>query len=73
MEQEFRNWLCFYKRHMDLYGNNIIGLNCLDESLVPSWYSEIKWLEPMLPTNWKERIDHLLDYRRDYLAKKYGE
>ena len=63
--------ICFYKRHLDLYGNNIIGLSSFDESLLPSWYSEIKWLEPILIDDWKDRIDNLLNYRKKYLQKKY--
>jgi len=63
--------ICFYKRHLDLYGNNLIGLSNFDESLLPSWYSEIKWLEPILPEDWKDRIDNLLSYREKYLQKKY--
>ena len=63
--------ICFYKRHLELYGNNIIGLSDLDEALVPSWYSEIKWLDPILPSDWKIRIDNLLNYRKNYLRKKY--
>jgi hypothetical protein len=65
--------ICFYKRHLDLYGNNIIGLSNFDESLVPSWYSEIKWLEPILPDDWKNRIETLLNYRKKYLQKKYSD
>ncbi len=63
--------ICFYKRHLELYGNNIIGLSGFDETLVPSWYSEIVWLEPILPHDWKVRINNLLDYRKKYLHKKY--
>ena len=65
--------ICFYKRHIELYGNNIIGLKSFKESLVPSWYKEIPWLEPMLPDDWKERIDNLLVYRDNYLARKYAK
>lgn len=63
--------ICFYKRHLDLYGNNIVGLSNLDESTVPSWYSEINWLQPMLPDDWKVRINNLLEYRKRYLHQKY--
>jgi len=63
--------ICFYVRRIDLYGSNIVGLDDLDESLIPDWYPDIEWLEPLLPSDWKEKIDHLLDYRTSYLAKKY--
>jgi hypothetical protein len=63
--------ICFYKRHLKLYGNNIIGLSGFDETRVPSWYSEIYWVEPTLPSDWKIRIDNLLNYRETYLRKKY--
>ncbi len=63
--------VCFYKRHIELYGNNLIGLNCLNESSVPDWYNEIEWLEPELPESWKIKIDKLLEYRKNYLERKY--
>lgn len=65
--------ICFYKRHLELYGNNIIGLSDFDESLVPSWYSEINWLQPILPDDWQVRIDNLLEYRKKYLHQKYHQ
>ena len=64
--------ICFYKRHMDLYHNNIIGLSNFDESFLPSWYCDIDWLEPLLPDDWKLRIDNLLEYRKKYLNSKYS-
>ena len=64
--------VCFYKRHLDLYGNNVIGLGELDEEHIPAWYDDIQWLEPELPSNWKVKIDNLLLYREKYLAKKYA-
>ncbi len=63
--------ICFYKRHLELYGNNIIGLNNFNEIKVPSWYSDIDWLEPNLPLHWKIKINNLLKYREKYLKKKY--
>ena len=64
--------VCFYKRHLELYGNNIVGLDHFDDSKVPTWYSEIKWLDPVLPSDWKTRIDNLLQYREKYLKSKYA-
>ena len=63
--------ICFYKRHIDLYGGNLIGMKGFNNDLVPEWYPEIKWLEPKLPENWKLRINNLLDYRRKHLEDKY--
>ena len=63
--------VCFYKRHIDLYGNNLIGLNNLKESCVPDWYNEIQWLEPQLVDGWEQKIGNLLKYRENYLKKKY--
>ncbi len=64
--------ICFYKRHLELYGNNITGLKGFNEKHVPAWYSEIKWLDPELPCNWKTKVDNLLKYRENYLRKKYA-
>jgi len=63
--------VCFYKRHIDLYGNNLIGLNNFKESSVPDWYKEIQWLEPKLVDNWVQKINNLLEYREKYLKNKY--
>lgn len=65
--------LAFYKRHLDLYGNNLIGLANFNESEVPDWYNEIVWQEPILPDNWEEKIDKLLSYREKHLEKKYSK
>jgi hypothetical protein len=65
--------LVFYKRHLDLYGNNLIGLNNFNESEVPDWYEDITWQEPILPDNWEEKIDKLLTYREEHLLKKYSK
>ena len=62
---------CFYQRHLDLYGNNIIGLNDFNNN-IPSWYSNIEWLEPVLPVDWEIKINNLLKYREKYLKNKYA-
>ncbi|WP_375750027.1 hypothetical protein [Vibrio sp. HN007] len=64
--------VCFYKRHFDLYGDNVIGLGGLDERHFPDWLDDIQWLEPELPKDWKVKIDNLLDYRSRYLTNKYS-
>lgn len=63
--------ICFYKRHLELYGNNLSGAEEFNESTVPKWYSEIEWLDPILPDDWEERIDNLLIYRKKHLLTKY--
>lgn len=62
---------CFYQRHFELYGNNLIGLGGFQESLLPDWYSDIRWMEPVLPKDWLEKVKNLLKYRNKYLRNKY--
>lgn len=62
---------CFYKRHLNLYGSNLIGIGKSKKSFAPEWYDDIEWKEPSLPINWKEKIDKLLDYRHKHLKNKY--
>lgn len=62
---------CFYKRHFNLYGHNISGISNLNENSIPSWYDEIKWLEPQLPSDWQEKTKSLLKYREKHLKVKY--
>jgi len=64
---------CFFKRHFDLYGNNLIGtgLNGFKNEKVPKWYDKIKWLAPVLPCDWTDKVERLLEYRTSYLRKRY--
>jgi hypothetical protein len=64
--------IAFYKRHIDLYGENFYAESSFREEFVPKWYEEIKWLEPVLPEGWEGRINNLLKYRRKFLKNKYG-
>jgi len=64
---------CFYKRHIALYGNNIIGASELNEASVPEWYDDIDWLPPILPENWQQKTVNLLAYREQYLRNKYNK
>ncbi|MEZ8238233.1 hypothetical protein AB6C73_07150 [Vibrio splendidus] len=64
--------LCFYKRHIDLYGENLPEMSGFRESLLPEWYSDISWLDPLIPNDWKSRIDRLLLYRAKHLKLKYA-
>ena len=36
-------------------------------------HHEIIWLKPILPTDWKDRIDSLLNYRIKHLRNKYSK
>lgn len=65
--------LIFFKRYLDLYENiiQLPHLKNLKENFIPEWYNEIKWNEPFLPTDWEERINNLLDYRKKVLKNKY--
>jgi len=63
--------VCFYKRHIELYGNNIIGASELNETSLPGWYDDIDWLSPILPENWQQKTSNLLAYREQYLCNKY--
>lgn len=64
--------LCYYKRHIDLYGENFFHMSDFKKELVPEWYKDIKWINPILPKNWKQKIDLLIDYREQHLKLKYG-
>ena len=64
--------LCFYRRHIELYGYNMVELDSFNDALLPEWYDDIQWLEPQLPNQWKEKIDNLLVYREKYLRRKYA-
>lgn len=64
--------LCFYKRYIDYYNLEIPGLENLDETLIPSWYDEKIWKDPILPSSgWERKIDKLLEYREKHLMRKY--
>ncbi|PWH10158.1 hypothetical protein DEJ39_07630 [Bacteroidetes bacterium SCGC AAA795-G10] len=64
--------LCYYQRHLDLFGENFFHMSGFKKELVPSWYKDIKWLDPILPLDWKKNIDLLIDYRERHLKLKYG-
>ena len=64
--------LCFYKRHLELYGNNLIGISNFRDDEVPSWYADVKWLDPELPSDWEMKVKNLLKYREKCLKNKYA-
>jgi hypothetical protein len=54
----------FYMRYIELYGEEtLIGRSGFNKTLVPDWYSDLKWNDPLLPPDWRENTDALLDYR----------
>ena len=54
----------FFKKYIELYGESPLGgRSGLNESQVPSWYDELVWNEPPLPTDWKSNAKKLLRYR----------
>jgi len=60
----------FYKRYIELYGESPLnGRSDFIDALVPSWYCELKWNLPVLPSNWEVNLDKLLTYRTDRLTK----
>ena len=59
----------FYKRYIDLYGENTLnGHRGFKQNSVPDWYSELKWNDPFLPGDWKNKINKLLDYRKERIS-----
>lgn len=59
----------FYKRYIDLYGETQLNGRCgFRESMVPDWYNQLSWNDPLLPKNWIESVDMLLEYRRDRIT-----
>ena len=59
--------LCYYRRHIELYGENFYNMSGFKNEMVPEWYNEIT-LDPILPKEWKLKIENLLDYRSKHLA-----
>lgn len=54
----------FFRRYIDLYGETPLnGRRGFNESLVPEWYNELEWNEPVLPIEWEAKIEKLLKYR----------
>ena len=56
--------VAFYNRYIDLYGEaSLNGRIGLKKDLIPDWYSELVWNEPVLPGSWEQNIERLLKYR----------
>ena len=54
----------FYMRYIELYGEDpLIGRSGFRKSRIPVWYGELKWNQPFLPSDWREKTDRLLAYR----------
>ena len=59
----------FYKRYIELYGEDTLnGRRGFKHNSVPDWYSEITWNEPFLPADWKNKINKLLEYRKERIS-----
>jgi len=62
--------LIFYKHHIDLYGEEtLIGRSEFRHDLVPDWYSELIWNDPIKPDNWMQNINVLIDYRKQKIVE----
>ncbi|MFT6917385.1 MAG: hypothetical protein ACJAWL_003744 [Motiliproteus sp.] len=60
----------FYQRYIDLYGETPLqGRSGFRKELVPAWYRQLKWNEPVLPSDWKSKTDKLLSYRTKKIAR----
>jgi len=60
----------FYKRYIELYGESTLGgRQGFKMELTPSWYSDLKWNDPVLPDNWKYKVDRLLEYRKNRITE----
>lgn len=60
----------FYKRYIDLYGEAPLqGRSGFQHELVPSWYRNIRWNEPVLPSDWKAKTDKLLSFRTKKIVR----
>ncbi len=60
----------FYKRFIDLYGENILGgRKGFNERIVPEWYKNLEWNEPFLPIDWKKNIKNLMEYRKKRITE----
>ena len=54
----------FYMRYIELYGEEPLnGRSDFKTALVPDWYCELNWNQPILPDGWRGNIDSLLRYR----------
>ena len=54
----------FYRRYIELYEEAPLnGRGGFKQSLVPGWYRDLRWNEPVLPSGWESNVDKLLKYR----------
>jgi hypothetical protein len=66
--------IAFYKRYIDLYGGgNLPGLRSLKRKMIPKWYGDLEWNEPILPPNWETNILDLLEYRNKRLKVMFSK
>ena len=54
----------FYQRYINLYGDVPLGgRSGFHARLVPNWFAELEWNDPVLPNDWETKIEKLLKYR----------
>ena len=54
----------FFKRHIDLYGEDTLaGRAGFKHDSAPEWYNQLEWNDPILPQNWRDRTEELLNRR----------
>lgn len=60
----------FYKRYVDLYGEDTLnGRDGFRHDLVPDWYGGLRWNMPLLPDDWEDKVNRLIDYRTKNIKK----
>ena len=59
----------FFKRHVELYGERTLnGRSDFRHESVPAWTDELVWNDPLLPTEWRSKVESLLRYRSKKVA-----
>ncbi len=59
----------FFKRFVELYGEAPLnGRSGFKESLLPDWYRNLRWNDPVVPHDWESKVDKLLAYRKKTIA-----
>ena len=54
----------FIKRHIALYGEDgLPGLTGFRDKMVPAWYKDLNWNDPVLIPDFDKRLELLFEYR----------
>jgi len=65
--------IAFFKRYIELYGEVILpGLRGMKEKMIPDWYDDLEWNEPILPPDWRTRAEALMEYRNRRLKSLFA-